>query len=1078
MSQHVTVDDRAHGDDVRAKHRQRIVEQQQSAVDRYLTEKAIDILLGTCPNPISEQRIDQLFAQVKKDVSGHKLKIRHNYLAQRLQEAALEHNLDLPNQQRMVVLHCESAPATPVGFQELSDTSGWVDGFWRDVENPKDRGKDSQLKLDAGRLLFSVIVFGGVHSRKKLQWLIKDIPKGVRHLDGLTWMDIDPSEGANNVETRQGLWRWFPDPVSMLLLQRWYKTYGMDQWPCGVNTDVARLVFNYLNFLDVLSKKEKKPKTVLGKLIDASATRDATWMEGVLHHIQRGHGATVSLPSDAWARLLTKKVPLQIPQTTEELETKPIADLEVLTGQCDADVYTGVSAIRGVLKQASRKSKLGERDPTYQKLTAIADDDSWAPIVRVLASWTAHLRRYGGRQKDLVISSIRSYLATIANPLATILSGTSDLNAMGEDEWEEVYDRLRSSAPSAKRRSSQAVVAGWFHQYMVEQYGMPEVAIEGVTVNSEVDANILTPAEYVRAHSMLEHSGGSSRLIKVRQIVLTLGFRCGVRRSEVQKILIKDLQGLMAHDLSRPELLTRGNKFDGQKSGSGTRRLPLWALLTEAELGQLQAWYQQRLREPNTKQNDLLFSAPQRGNQLIPQRHLFTPIQEVMRTASGTASLRFHHLRHSCVTLIGLRLFERRPGELMRENWAMDDGGTIVMPHWGKDIYAIANRSTAWAPTRKKLWFLAVLAGHASPGQTLLSYAHMMDYINGVRQAERRLPTLTLREQSSLLGLTLGSVDGFRNNNGLKGDTTARELAVFTKNRWPAGVCITAGKNLTSFKMPDLPALSERLNPDPYTAFMIYAALFLFNRMVAEGRAREEAIRAVEARFDLVAGTLEVWLELGTRLMQQRFHDGSQRSKYSRDPDKTAQTIALKNGVGGVTMPTLPECPAPPKAKLAQGLVEDIFERVRRWLREEPDAAFYALQTVSNGISSSKTQISYTLDEKKLTYLKFIEKAGFMHLAKVRVKAPESGGLSDREVKAHWSEYFKLPKARVVISSEASKGERFQYGSVQIEIRLDPKLGKGGAQNTMNAFKFTVFVLMMSCAGEAAINEAVGGEGL
>ena len=594
---------------------------------------------------------------------------------------------------------------------------------------------------------------------------------------------------------------------------------------------------------------------------------------------------------------------------------------------------------------------------------------------------------------------------------------------------------------------------------------MPEVAIEGATVNSEVDANILTPAEYVRAHSMLEHSGVSSRLIKIRQIVLTLGFRCGLRRSEVQKILIKDLQGLMAHVLSRPELLTRSNEFFGQKSGSGTRRLPLWALLTEAELGQLQTWYQQRLREPNTNQNDLLFSAPQRGNQLIPQRDLFTPIQEVMRTASGTVSLRFHHLRHSCITLIGLRLFERRPGELMREDWAQDDAGNIVMPHWGKDIYAISNRSTAWAPTRKKLWFLALLAGHASPGQTLLSYAHVMDLINSVRQAERRLPTLSLRAQANLLGSSSGSIEIFRNRKGLKGATTARELSAVTHRRWPSGVCLTAGKHLNAFEMPDLPALSERLNPEPYTAFMIYAALFLFNRMLAEGRAREEAVRAVEARFDLVAGMLEVWLKLGKRLMQQRVRAGSQRSAYSLDPDKTTQTIAFKDGDGGVKMPTLPECPSPPTAKMAQGLVEDIFERVRRWLREEPDAAFYALKTVSNGISS-KARISYTLDGNKLTYLKFLEKAGLIHLVKIRVKSSENG-LSDREVKTHWSEYFDVPKARVAIATELSKGTRFRYGSAQIAVRPDPKLGKGGAQNTMKALKFAVFILMLSCAEDA-----------
>ncbi|MBZ2170257.1 site-specific integrase [Marinobacter sp. F4216] len=671
MSRYVPVEDRAYGDEVRAENRGRVVERERQAVDRYLEERCQDILTGQCSNTLSEHRIDQLFAAVKEGVSGNKLKIRHNYLVHRLQQAAREHNLDLPNQQRMLVLHGESAPATPAGFEELATSHGWVDGFWDDIENPLSRDGFDTEKLDAGRLLFSCIVFGGVHSRKKLELLVDAIPKGVWHLEELTWMDV---------ETSTGLWRWFPDPVSTLLLQRWYKTYGVGHWPRANNTDAPRLIFHFLKFLNRLPEAETRPKVVFRKLIDASATRDATWLEGVFHHIQHTHGAIVSLPKEAWARLLTRQVAFQAHEIERYEGANPATALRPLTGRCDSDAFAGVGAIQAVLRQATRISEAGERDKTYQHLTAIAEDDSWAPIVRVLARWTAHLRRFGGQQKRLVISSIQRYLTTIANPLVSLLATTDDLNALGEDEWQELYDRLCSGASCRKRRADRAVVAGWFHEFLVEQFGMPEVEIEGATTNGETDANLLTPAEYVRAQSMLEHSDASTRLIKIQKLVLMLGFRCGLRRTEVQKILIKDVQGLMAPVSKRPELFTRGNKFAGQKSSSGTRRLPLWALLTKVELNQLADWYQYRLKEPNTTGSDLLFCAPQRGRELIPQRELFTPIQEAMRMASGTPSLRFHHLRHACVTLTGLRLFERRPGELMQEKWARDDSGNMAMP--------------------------------------------------------------------------------------------------------------------------------------------------------------------------------------------------------------------------------------------------------------------------------------------------------------------------------------------------------------------------------------------------------------
>ncbi|MBZ2170258.1 hypothetical protein [Marinobacter sp. F4216] len=351
----------------------------------------------------------------------------------------------------------------------------------------------------------------------------------------------------------------------------------------------------------------------------------------------------------------------------------------------------------------------------------------------------------------------------------------------------------------------------------------------------------------------------------------------------------------------------------------------------------------------------------------------------------------------------------------------------------------------------------------------------MMDYIGGMRQRERQLPTLTLKAQANLLRVSPGSVEVFRNRHGLKGPTTALELADVSHRRWPAGVCLTAGKNLSVFTMPDHLAISDRLEPEPQTAFMIYDALFRFNWLVADGLNREAAVSSVAQTLNLSVATLDAWLNRGKHLMQQPVHEGTHRSRFSRNPLNDAQDVAFKDGLGGVRMPELPECLAPPKAEVARGLVEDIFERVGRWLREEPEMAYAALRTVTGAISSSKTQISFTKDRDKRAYLEFLERAGLKHLTRVRVRAPERE-LPDRVVKAHWSDQFKVPKARVVIASEVSRGHRFPFGSAQVEVKPEPKLGKSGAQNTMNALRFAVFTLMLSCAGDSTIEKTFSKE--
>lgn len=93
MNRHAPIEERAHGDESRAEERRRNLEKEWRFVDLYLNDNARDILLGQCPSQLSEQRIDELFAAVKKDASGYSEKLRHNYLADRLQKAAVNGHL-------------------------------------------------------------------------------------------------------------------------------------------------------------------------------------------------------------------------------------------------------------------------------------------------------------------------------------------------------------------------------------------------------------------------------------------------------------------------------------------------------------------------------------------------------------------------------------------------------------------------------------------------------------------------------------------------------------------------------------------------------------------------------------------------------------------------------------------------------------------------------------------------------------------------------------------------------------------------------------------------------------------------
>lgn len=116
----------------------------------------------------------------------------------------------------------------------------------------------------------------------------------------------------------------------------------------------------------------------------------------------------------------------------------------------------------------------------------------------------------------------------------------------------------------------------------------------------------------------------------------------------------------------------------------------------------------------------------------MPAEKLIKPVRDAIRIASGTPTMRFHHLRHSCASFSALRLLESFPGQLFPKEWACSDDREVIMPHWGRHWFEVLYAEDHYFPARDRIQFLTIMMGHASPGQTIRTYAHILDYALGV----------------------------------------------------------------------------------------------------------------------------------------------------------------------------------------------------------------------------------------------------------------------------------------------------------------------------------------------------------
>ena len=203
------------------------------------------------------------------------------------------------------------------------------------------------------------------------------------------------------------------------------------------------------------------------------------------------------------------------------------------------------------------------------------------------------------------------------------------------------------------------------------------------------------------------------------RLILTLAYRCGLRRSEVLMLELTDvLVGYPAELLVRPTAARR------LKTTSSTRRMPLEALLTKDEMAELRQWFKTRKSdEAEQSFSRNLFALKEKNQIFIPADTLIKLLHQTMRDVTKDGSLRFHHLRHSFSSTAVLKLMA---STLKNKEWAQ-----LVPAGFENHLAESAAFRNRLYPndqmTRRDAWIVAIMLGHSGPDVSMEHYTHVLD---------------------------------------------------------------------------------------------------------------------------------------------------------------------------------------------------------------------------------------------------------------------------------------------------------------------------------------------------------------
>ena len=309
------------------------------------------------------------------------------------------------------------------------------------------------------------------------------------------------------------------------------------------------------------------------------------------------------------------------------------------------------------------------------------------------------------------LSSIRRYLSGIS-PAAERVWYDADLLNAEEEEVGELYSALLAARPDIEARAV-GLYLRRFHVFArkfgaISDPDWGDLPLGKATMS--VRPAYIREPDYLAALDIILASSQryGQDVVTVSAMVLLLAYRYGLRASEAAGLVRGDWVGDV-----RPLLLIRNNVIRRLKTSSGRRLVPTLFEHTAAESSLIK-----RVLVTAEANSGGDMAAPLLGGHIRGPRavgRLRSIVIQALRRATGNPAVVIHSARHSFATRV-LDSMVCIDATVQRSH--LDVPVTVTMR---AQVLGSAHQS------RRTLWGVARLLGHASPITSVGSYSHVVD---------------------------------------------------------------------------------------------------------------------------------------------------------------------------------------------------------------------------------------------------------------------------------------------------------------------------------------------------------------
>jgi integrase len=625
----------------------------------------------------------------------------------------------------------EPARFTPLTFRGLNNLAPYHAAMAAQLEHSPDGNPSRHL----GLILLSAVMYGGMLSKEWMTPFLRALPDRVRISNGLMWVDMqrpyiypkfaDEAEKMKHVNRR-----WFPDPLTQALILRLHRQYREHLASCHT-LDATFCLKTILKNL----AGTPNPLSV-NALCDAAACYLGLRIPGFLVSYATCKTISVSVPPRVWTRLLCDKTVVvdDVQEGGPSEETPGIIKAVVSNDNIDMRRQEKFrKQLTGILGEARRDRLTCE--PTRRKVQEFFESTvhELSPVMQMLGQWAVELLTrlpmiVQGRKRRTALqpSSVATYLQAIDQELIGC-AGKDDITQYESQELRDLYDDVIKSVKGKKKQNNSFRLTQ-FHRFLMRYYGAPEIDMSGMVGSTGpaelgVDANLVSPSQFrLVLRALGWEIPGRSRLQTIRCLIVILGYRCGLRRSEALCLRLVDIMGE-----TFPEVIIRTSSLFRPKTPDSTRRIPVWLLLKPDELEALLHWKRLRMAEENDNNalSALLFGMA--GKKVVPHEgSIYAPVQDALRQITGDATSRYHHLRHSfanrlLIMLLPDDMFHGALPKALKEMRADYETRERII----RGLFGNMDQG------RQFLYGLSSLLGHSEIQTTLLSYVHLIDWLLG-----------------------------------------------------------------------------------------------------------------------------------------------------------------------------------------------------------------------------------------------------------------------------------------------------------------------------------------------------------